>query len=237
MSRIQDHRMNQHAVCEPSPPDEFREARENMVREQLAARDIRSPAVLDAMGRVPRELFVPESARRDAYLDSALPIACDQTISQPYIVAKMTELLEIEPRSRVLEIGGGCGYQTAVLALLSAQVYSIEWHPQLAEQAESRLKQLGFSNVFLRCGDGSLGWPEAAPFDRILLTASPPRVPEALKQQLTDDGVLVAPVGPLEDQVLVRMRRKGDRITSEQLMCVRFVPMVGRSGWQSKTGV
>lgn len=229
--------MNQHAVCEPSPPDEFREARENMVREQLAARDIRSPAVLDAMGRVPRELFVPESARRDAYLDSALPIACDQTISQPYIVAKMTELLEIEPRSRVLEIGGGCGYQTAVLALLSAQVYSIEWHPQLAEQAESRLKQLGFSNVFLRCGDGSLGWPEAAPFDRILLTASPPRVPEALKQQLTDDGVLVAPVGPLEDQVLVRMRRKGDRITSEQLMCVRFVPMVGRSGWQSKTGV
>lgn len=234
MSYVQDHPMfNRPHV---NAPDEFRIARESMVREQLAARDVRSPAVLEAMRRVPRELFMPESARHEAYRDNALPIACGQTISQPYIVAKMTELLEVEPHCRVLEIGGGCGYQTAVLALLAAHVYSIEWHAHLAEQAGLRLKQLGLTNVSLRCGDGSLGWPEAAPFDRIILTASPPHVPEALRQQLADGGVLVAPIGPLEDQVLIRMRRTGDRFSSEQVMCVRFVPMVGQSGWQNQRG-
>lgn len=212
---------------------EFAALRQSMLREQLAGRDIRSQAVLDAMSNVPRELFIPEAARRDAYADCAMPIECDQTISQPYIVAKMTELLEVTPECRVLEIGGGCGYQTAILSLLAKHVYSIEWHAQLADATRERLQRLGYENITLRCGDGSLGWPEEAPFDRIILTAGPPEVPDALKRQLRDGGILVAPIGPLEDQVLIRMRRHGDQFPTEQLMCVRFVPMVGASGWRS----
>ncbi|MBL8879495.1 MAG: protein-L-isoaspartate(D-aspartate) O-methyltransferase [Phycisphaerales bacterium] len=210
---------------------DFEAMRRRMVDEQLAARDVRSTAVLDAMQRVPREAFVSADAIAGAFSDNAMPIDCDQTISQPYIVAKMTELLEVSPQSRVLEIGTGCGYQTAVLATLAQFVYSIEFHARLADAARERLRRLGYFNVAIRCGDGTLGWPDQAPFDRIILTAGPPEVPPALLDQLADGGILVAPVGPLEDQTLIRMRRVGNSYPTEQVMSVRFVPMVGAEGW------
>lgn len=222
------------AATHAARSNEFEAARRRMVEEQLAARDVRSPAVLDAMRRVPREAFMASDVISNAYSDSAMPIDCDQTISQPYIVAKMTELLELTPQARVLEIGAGCGYQTAVLATLARHVYSIEWHKPLADAAYQRLGRLGYLNVTLRCGDGSLGWPEEAPFDRIILTAGPPEVPPALLDQLIDGGILVAPIGPLSDQMLIRMRRRGDRYETQEIMPVRFVPMVGAQGWRSQ---
>jgi protein-L-isoaspartate(D-aspartate) O-methyltransferase len=207
----------------------FDDERRRMVREQLAARDIVDPRVLAAMTAVPRHRFVPEKLRSHAHDDGPLPIACDQTISQPYVVAAMTQLAEVRPSGRVLEVGTGSGYQTAVLAELGAEVWSIEIHAELAAAADTILRQLGYGEerVHLRVGDGWAGWPEAAPFDAILVTAAPSVVPPALLEQLAVGGHLVIPVG-LHYQELRVITRLGDGgFRSETAFPVRFVPMTG----------
>jgi protein-L-isoaspartate(D-aspartate) O-methyltransferase len=203
-------------------------ARDRMVDEQLVPRGIKDPAVLAAMRRVPRHLFVPEYVRALAYADRPLPIGHDQTISQPAIVAAMTELANVRRRSRVLEIGTGSGYQAAVLAAMGAEVYSVEIVAPLGDQAAKVLAQLGYENVKTRIGDGYRGWPEAAPFDAILVTAAPAKVPEPLKRQLKVGGRLVIPVGTVEQElrVLTRTRAGWDERT---VISVRFVPMTGES--------
>jgi protein-L-isoaspartate(D-aspartate) O-methyltransferase len=207
-------------------------ARDRMVTEQLAERGILSAAVLDAMRRVPRERFMPPGTRGRAYTDGAQPIDCNQTISQPYMVARMTELLELQPEQQVLEVGTGSGYQTAILAHLARQVFTIEWHLKLMNQAAERLEALTLENVAYRCGDGSLGWPERAPFDAIIVTAGAPDVPDPLKAQLADGGRLVVPVGPAGDQTLVVVRRAGDRFDERQMLKCRFVKLFGAAGWR-----
>jgi protein-L-isoaspartate(D-aspartate) O-methyltransferase len=207
--------------------------RERMVRDQIEERGVRDPAVLRAMRTVPRHLFMPESVRAQAYADHPVPIGYGQTISQPYIVAFMTELLEPRKDIAVLEIGTGSGYQAAVLARLVQHVYSIEIVPELAQRASSSLKALGFHNVTVRHGDGYKGWPEHAPFDRIILTAAPPEVPKALLDQLRPGGKLVAPVGSsVFGQQLVVIEKSGDgKLKRRSVLPVMFVPMVkGRSG-------
>ncbi len=206
--------------------------RELMVQEQLAARGIRSEAVLAAMRGVQRHVFLPAGLQDRAYADNALPIDCQQTISQPYMVARMTELLELERDARVLEIGTGSGYQTAILARLAGRVFTIEWHLRLMTQAAERLAELGLHNVAFRCGDGSLGWTEQAPFDAIIVTAGAPDVPEPLKEQLTVGGRLVVPTGPVEDQLLVRVRRVETGFANEDVIRCRFVKLLGRAGWR-----
>jgi protein-L-isoaspartate(D-aspartate) O-methyltransferase len=205
----------------------YRRARAAMVERQIAARGIRDRRVLDAMQRVPRHLFVPADERGAAYADRPLPIGSGQTISQPYIVALMSEVLELRGEERVLEIGTGSGYQAAVLAELAREVYSIEIVPELAERARQALAATGYGRVQVRTGDGSHGWPEAAPFDAIIGTAAPEEVPPALLDQLKPGGRLVLPVGPDEDQVLVRIVRTDSTFTRETLAPVRFVPMTG----------
>lgn len=207
--------------------------RERMVYEQLQQRGIRSERVLDAMRQVPRERFVPETAAHKAYADSALPIECEQTISQPYMVARMTELLALAPTDRVLEIGAGSGYQTAILARLAAAVYTVELHQRLLDAAGARLQTLGVRNVQYHCGDGSLGWSEEAPFDAILVTAGGPVVPEPLKQQLTIGGRLVVPIGPAGDQTLVLVTRREDGFQQQDILKCRFVKLVGQAGWDA----
>jgi protein-L-isoaspartate(D-aspartate) O-methyltransferase len=215
--------------------DPFEQARTRMVERQLRARGITDERVLEVMGRVPREAFVSgldRSRPDEAYRDSALPAGRGQTLSQPYMVARMTEALQLAEGDRVLEIGTGTGYQTAVLALLSGEVWSVERDPVLAEEARERLGRLGLlDGVQLEVGDGSLGWPEGAPFDGILVTAGAPDVPEALKAQLADGGRLIIPVGPRESQVLLRITRRGDDFETESLLECRFVPLVGEEGW------
>jgi protein-L-isoaspartate(D-aspartate) O-methyltransferase len=212
-------------------------ARRRMVDEQLVARGIRDPRVLDAMARVPRERFVDPALRARAYGDHALPTAEGQTISQPYIVARMLELSRLESTHRVLEIGTGSGYQTALLAQLVERVFSIERKHALLRQARRCLDELGISNVALRHGDGSLGWQEFAPYDRVLVAAAAPRVPEALKAQLGRRGLLVIPVGGTQSQVLeVWEQGEGDEwIRSRHGEC-RFVPLVGRDAWEREDG-
>lgn len=212
-----------------TPPDPERQA---MVERQLRARGIRDPLVLDAMGAVPREAFLPPQRRHLAYSDQAVPIGQGQTISQPYMVAAMTEALRPRPEDRVLEIGTGSGYQTAVLARIVSEVYSVERFEPLSDAARRILDGLDVNNVHYRVGDGSLGWPEEAPFDAILVTAGAPRVPDALKDQLSEEGGrLVIPVGPRATQELVRYVKEGTELVAEQLMACRFVPLVGREGW------
>lgn len=206
--------------------DEFEAARLAMVREQMVARGVRNPAVLNAMRTVPRHLFVPPNARAMAYGDYPLAIGYGQTISQPYIVAFMTELLDAQPRHRVLEIGTGSGYQAAVLSALTKEVYSIEIVPELARSAAILLKQLGYANVFARQGDGYLGWPDKAPFDRIILTAAPPRIPKPLTDQLKPGGRLVAPVGEGYQELVVIDKRADGTLQMRPSIPVRFVPMV-----------
>jgi len=199
-----------------------------MVRQQIEARGVRDPRVLEAMRNVRRERFVPEPVRTYAASDTPLPIGFDQTISQPYIVAYMTEILELDRDHRVLEIGTGSGYQAAVLATLCDHVYSIEIVPELAERSAKILQELDYRNVSVRLGDGYLGWPEHAPFDRIILTAAPPELPQALVDQLAPQGRLVAPVGRNPDAqkiVLVTKDARGNVRRRNQLP-VRFVPMV-----------
>jgi len=190
----------------------------------LVSRGITNPRVLAAMAAVPRRAFIPEGHRHEEFADHPLPIGCGQTISQPYIVAWMTQDLDVHPGQKVLEVGTGSGYQTAVLARMGAAVYSIELEAELSEQAGGVLRELGYGDVHLRIGSGYEGWPEAAPFDRILLTAAPPEIPGALTDQLADGGRLVAPVGT-DWQVMVRIDRHGDQLTRHESLPVRFVPM------------
>ena len=200
------------------------QARARMVDEQIAARGVSDRRVLAAMKRVPRHELVPERLRDRAYEDGPLPIGYGQTISQPFVVGFMSEALELEGHEKVLEIGTGSGYQAAVLAELAAEVYSIELSEPLAARAREDLAKLGYERIHLRHGDGYLGWPEAAPFDAILLTAAPPEVPQALVDQLAVGGRLVAPVG-IGDQRIVRLVKTEDGVESESLIGVRFVPM------------
>jgi protein-L-isoaspartate(D-aspartate) O-methyltransferase len=200
-------------------------ARARMVAGQVRARGVRDPRVLSAVTKVPRELFLPEAQRHEAYEDRPVPIGFGQTISQPYIVAYMTEALKVEPSHRVLEIGTGCGYQTAVLAELALEVYSIELIDVLAERARRTLDGLGYANVQVRAGDGHAGWPEQAPFDRILAAAAPPDVPPALIEQLVDGGILVIPIGVGEQELRV-LQKRGGRVELLSTLPVRFVPMV-----------
>jgi protein-L-isoaspartate(D-aspartate) O-methyltransferase len=197
-----------------------------MVERQLAARDIDDRLVLEAMRKVPRHLFVPEQYRGDAYRDGPLPIARGQTISQPYIVAIMTQLLKLDSTSKVLEIGTGSGYQAAVLAEISDSVYTIEIIESLGLRADTLLDSLGYTDIFTRIGDGYLGWPEAAPFDGILVTAAAPKIPQPLVEQLKVGGMMVIPVG-VHSQDLLLITKNEDGIVKESVIPVRFVPMTG----------
>jgi protein-L-isoaspartate(D-aspartate) O-methyltransferase len=208
-------------------PDGFEDVRQAMVARQLQRRDITDPRVLVAMGTVPRHRFVPEALASRAYGDYPLPIGEDQTISQPYIVALMTQWAEVRPGDRVLEVGTGSGYQAAVLAELAEKVFSIEIRPELARQAAALLKELGYGRVQVKSGDGYQGWPEAAPFDAILVTAAAPGVPPALEAQLKEGGRLVIPLGPPRGaQTLTRYRRVQGKLVKEASLAVRFVPLV-----------
>jgi len=211
--------------------DRFSLARQRMLAEQLVGpgRNITNSLVLSAMGKVPRHEFVPERLRSFAYLDCPLPIGHDQTISQPFIVAFMTEQLEPKPTDNVLEIGTGSGYQAAVLAELVAKVYTVEIIEDLANRAAADLKRLGYTNVCVRAGDGYKGWPEAAPFDAIIVTCAPEKVPPPLVEQLKDGGRMVIPVGPSGDQELVVLRKQGDKLERHAVLPVHFVPMTRQS--------
>jgi protein-L-isoaspartate(D-aspartate) O-methyltransferase len=202
--------------------------RARMVRTQLEARGIADARVLAAMRRVPREAFVPDALEPHAYEDGPLPIGYDQTISQPYIVGLMSELAALEPGARVLEVGTGCGYQAAVLAELAREVYTIEIVASLARRAEATLRRLGYGGVRVEVGDGSRGWPAAAPFDAIVVTAAPERVPASLRDQLGPAGRLVIPVGG-DEQVLQVHRRVGDGFEVTDVAPVRFVRMTGEA--------
>jgi protein-L-isoaspartate(D-aspartate) O-methyltransferase len=212
-------------VNSTSEPTDATALRESLIHE-VARRSGASPDVLEALRAVPRERFMPEASLSQAYVDAAHPIGQGQTISQPTVVAMMTEALDLSSDSRVLEIGTGCGYQTAVLARLARHVFSIERIAPLLESAQQRLDELGIGNVTLRVGDGYAGWAEYAPFDRILLTAAPPEVPPILLDQLVEGGRLVAPVGPRLFQELVRITKRGEAFDRENLGAVAFVPMV-----------
>ena len=202
----------------------FADERKQMVDRQLAKRDITNRQVLEVMRQVPRHLFVPSTHREYAYADQPLPIGEGQTISQPYIVAYMTQALELKPEYRVLEIGTGSGYQAAVLAELAAEVYTIEIIPLLAARADSLLQALGYENIQVRTGDGYLGWPQAAPFDAIVVTAAPDHIPEPLVEQLAPGGVMILPVGD-QTQELLRLVKQEDGSQVESLLPVRFVPL------------
>ena len=215
------------------PDYEARRAR--MVREQLIARGISDPRVLEAMRRVPRHEFVPAHLRAYAYDDGPLPIGGGQTISQPYIVAYMTQALALRPEDVVLEIGTGSGYQTAVLCELARRVYSLERRPELAEHARKVLARLGYRNVEVHVGDGTQGLPEFAPYDAILVTAAAPAIPAPLREQLAEGGRLVLPTGGRRQQLLRRVRRHGDRWTVEDLIAVVFVPLYGEHGFTPPT--
>jgi protein-L-isoaspartate(D-aspartate) O-methyltransferase len=207
-----------------------------MVDEQLYKRDIRDPRVLEAMRSVPRHLFVPTEHRRFAYSDGPLPIGGGQTISQPYIVALMTQLLELTGDERVLEIGTGSGYQAAVLSHLAREVYSVERDPHLAEHADQVLKALVLDNVYTQVGDGTLGIPEHAPYDAILVTAAAPDVPQALLDQLAEGGRLIIPVGGRLGQYLEKWQRQGAKYNRDVLVPVAFVPLRGKHGWENDWG-
>ncbi len=216
-----------HRVEAAPPAESYSEARQAMVARQLQRRDITDPRVLVAMGRVPRHRFVPAALASQAYGDHPLPIGEGQTISQPYIVALMTQWAEVAPGDQVLEVGTGSGYQAAVLAELTDRVFTIELLPELAQQAAARLKELGYGRVQVKSGDGHEGWPEAAPFDAIVVTAAAPRVPPALTAQLKEGGRLVIPLGtPYGAQTLVRFRKVKGHLAEEASLPVRFVPLV-----------
>jgi protein-L-isoaspartate(D-aspartate) O-methyltransferase len=209
--------------------NQFAARRMRMVHEQFIGRgrDITNARVLAVLGRVPRHEFVPERVRNQAYEDHPLPIGYGQTISQPYIVAFMTEKLDPQPKDRMLEIGTGSGYQAAVLAELVARVYTIEIVEPLAERARADLQRLGYTNVLVRAGDGYLGWPDAAPFDAIIVTCAPDKVPQPLIEQLKDGGRMIIPIGETWEQQLVLLRKRGQRLEQTAVLPVRFVPMTG----------
>jgi protein-L-isoaspartate(D-aspartate) O-methyltransferase len=209
-------------------------AKDEMLRSQLRQRGIHDQRVLEAMGTVPRERFVPADLRANAYGDRALPIDCSQTISQPYIVALMTEALELSGDELVLEVGTGSGYQTAILARLAHEVVSIERHAALTLQAEAALAELGCSNVTLLTGDGTLGWPPRAPYDCIMVTAAAAECPPPLLAQLAEGGRMVIPLGDRESQVLQLMRKQSGRLRITDLSSCRFVPLIGEQGWSGE---
>ncbi|MCZ6679086.1 MAG: protein-L-isoaspartate(D-aspartate) O-methyltransferase [Candidatus Poribacteria bacterium] len=206
--------------------DHYAGLREKMVREQIQRRGVKDKRVLEVMRKIPRHLFVDPDNMDFAYEDNAMPIQCEQTISQPYIVALMTELLELDGCSKVLEIGTGCGYQTAVLAKIAAQVYTVEIIPELAEISWKRLDAFGYQNIHKKLGNGYRGWQEHAPYDRITVTAAPEKVPDCLIEQLAEGGCMILPIGDLY-QDLVRIRKTEDGIERETITGVRFVPMTG----------
>jgi protein-L-isoaspartate(D-aspartate) O-methyltransferase len=210
----------------------FMAKRQSMVEHQLLSRDIRDERVLDAMRTVPRHLFIPAEHRKDAYADGPLPIGHGQTISQPYIVALMTQLLQLEGHEKVLEVGAGSGYQAAILACLAREIHTIERHPELGRQAAAALQRSGYSNVYVYIGDGSLGLVEQAPFDAIIVTAAAPRTPQALLDQLSPQGRLVIPVGSSGAQYLELWKRNENRLDHETILPVAFVPLIGQFGWK-----
>ena len=205
-----------------------------MIDQQLRSRGVRDERVLQAMMAVPRERFMPHSIRDDAYEDRALPIACGQTISQPYIVAYMTEILDLTPSCRVLEVGTGSGYQTAILTRLCQQVYSVERIQELHDQVAEVLATLSIENVTLLVADGSTGLPQHAPYDRIMVTAATPRVPAPLVDQLADNGRMVLPVGGKSEQTIVCVDRREGKVTETRGIACRFVKLIGEEGWSSE---
>ncbi len=205
-----------------------------MVQKQLEARGIHDPLVLAAFRSVPRHRFVDAGLRSRAYGDHALPIGGQQTISQPFMVALMTQALELRGGEKILEIGTGSGYQTAILAEFTPRLFSIERDPELSRQAAATLRDLGYSNVILKTGDGTRGWPEHAPFDRIIITAGAPAVPKTLLDQLADPGLLVVPVGDRETQTLERIEKRGGVPTKSRLVECAFVPLIGQEGWSDR---
>lgn len=207
--------------------NEYKKERRQMVEQQIRARGIEDDSVLKAMEKVPRHKFVPESQRHRAYADHPLPIGQDQTISQPFIVAYMTEAADISKKEKVLEIGTGSGYQAAILGEVAKEVYTIEIIPELAEGASRVLNELGYKNVFVKAGNGYLGWPEHAPFDAIIVTAAPDEIPQALVDQLAVNGKMVIPVGTTyQEMIIVEKNQKG--VTEKRTIAVRFVPMTGK---------
>ena len=212
---------------------DFMQARRAMVERQIEGRGVSDPRLLEAMRAVPREAFVDTADADLAHADMPLAIGAGQTISQPYIVALMIEAASLQPSDRALEVGAGSGYAAAIMGRLVERVHAIERIPELARNAAERLRALGIANVEVRVGDGTLGWPDAAPFDAILVAAGAPAVPEALKRQLAPGGRLIIPVGTGDVQRLVRIRRGEDgRFEEEQIDAVRFVPLIGEQGWQ-----
>jgi len=209
----------------------YKSEREKMVTNQIAKRGITDERILEAMRKVPRHLFVPEEAHKVAYRDAPIKIGEGQTISQPYIVALMTSLLEVEEHHKVLDVGTGSGYQTAILAELGSEIISIERHSELARRAEARLEDLGYDNVRVEVGDGTQGLEAFAPFDRILIAAAAPSVPEPLMSQLADGGRLVIPVGSRFAQTLEVWKKEGDEFHREPKISVTFVPLLGKHGW------
>jgi len=213
---------------------DFDEACQQMVERQLAGRGITDERVLQVMREVPRHRFVPEDLWDMAYRDTPLPIGYGQTISQPYIVAYMTQMLHLSLNDRVLEVGTGSGYQVAILSRLAKQVYTIERVKELALCAEQVVQELGYDNVVFRVGDGGYGWAEAAPFDAIIVTAAAPEIPLPLIDQLADGAALIAPIGPAGYQELMRLTKRGERTKTEHLVPVAFVPLVGEHGWREQ---
>jgi protein-L-isoaspartate(D-aspartate) O-methyltransferase len=215
-----------------SIPQDYLRAREKMVEEQVVARGIKNPRLLAAMRKIPRHLFVDPGLLQRAYDDSSLPIGAKQTVSQPYMAARMTEALELSGEEKVLEIGTGSGYQAALLAELSFNVFSVEKIRALAVKARAVLDRLQYHNIAIQVGDGTIGWPEHAPFDAIMVTAGAPDLPRPLIEQLAVGGRLVIPVGDDESQALVRVTRHPSKFEEEQLGDCRFVKLWGKFGWQ-----
>jgi protein-L-isoaspartate(D-aspartate) O-methyltransferase len=211
---------------------DYQRLREAMVETQLIPRGIRDRSVLNAMRTVPRHHFVDEATKHMAYDDMALPIGEGQTISQPYMVAIMTELLALTGSERVLEIGTGSGYQAAILAQLAGEVFTIERIAPLAEKATLRFRDLSYPHIHVRTGDGTLGWPEEAPFDRIIITAASPKIPDPLKEQLSENGIIVIPVGSRYSQQLLRIRKTKSGYEEEYHTPCVFVPLIGEHGWK-----
>ena len=216
--------------------NEYTRARERMVREQIVPRRISDEQVLSAMGTIPRHRFVPPDLRHLAYADAPLPIGHRQTISQPYIVALMTSLLELKEDDKVFEVGTGSGYQAAILAHIANQVFTIERIGEIADKTRELFQELGLKNIHVVEGDGSLGLEQEAPFDAIIVTAAAPKVPEPLKEQLADGGRMVLPVGGRNGQILELWKRKGRKLEKDRLAPVAFVPLVGDQGWESEEG-
>lgn len=213
---------------------DYKELSNYMVNTQLIPRGIKDERVLSAMRKVPRHLFVPEHLQHRAYDDMALSIGEGQTISQPYMVAIMTELLELKGDERVLEIGTGSGYQAAILAELAKEVYTVERIDTLVKKAREKFNQLGYKNIFIKVGDGTLGWEEMSPFDRAIITAGCPEIPEPILKQIGDDGIIVAPVGDRFSQQLIKIKKSHGRISKEYHTPCVFVPLIGKYGWDEE---